>query len=251
MTGSGAHAQANPAPGQWQFGASIYGWFPALGGTTSFPSGSGQNGASIDVDADDVISALKMVFMGTLSARKDRWGMFADWVYADLGDSKDGVSLPAGRSADLSLDVKAQALTLAGTYAVVQSPAHQMDVLFGARMLKAKERLDYTITGSLGALQLPGSTGRAEVSETKWDAIVGVAGRLRFGDGQRWFVPYYLDVGTGESDLTWQVQGGLGYTFKWGDLVATWRYLDYDFKSGGAYKTFNMNGPTIGATFRW
>ncbi len=36
-------------------------------------------------------------------------------------------------------------------------------------------------------------------------------------------------AGTGQSDLTWQVFGGVGYTFSWGSAVAGWRYLDYDF----------------------
>ena len=38
----------------------------------------------------------------------------------------------------------------------------------------------------------------------------------------------------GESELTWQAIGGIGYAFKWGQVVAAWRYLDYKFKSGSA-----------------
>ncbi|RXL83813.1 hypothetical protein EO238_31430, partial [Citrobacter sp. AAK_AS5] len=73
--------------------------------------------------------------------------MFADWAYADLGASKDGTRdvsiggqpLPASATANLSLDLKASALTLAGTYAMVQTPGYQMDLVFGTRMLKIKE----------------------------------------------------------------------------------------------------------------
>ena len=64
-------------------------------------------------------------------------------------------------------------------------------------------------------------------------------------------VPYYADVGTGESQLTWQVYGGLGYQFSWGEVFAVWRYLDYNFKSGSAIKDINFNGPAIGVGFRW
>jgi len=35
---------------------------------------------------------------------------------------------------------------------------------------------------------------------------------MAFGESRKWFVPYYLDVGTGESDLTWQAMGGIGYS---------------------------------------
>ncbi len=42
-----------------------------------------------------------------------------------------------------------------------------------------------------------------------------------FGAGHAWSVPYYLDVGTGDSDLTWQGLLGLAYSFGWGDLGVT------------------------------
>jgi len=252
-----AHAQS--AAGQWEYGASIYGWFPSIGGSTAFPPGSGSSGPSLEVTAKDVIDALKMAFFGTVWARKDRWGAFADLVYADLGDTKDltrdlsigGVPLPGTATANLSLDLKATALTMAGTYTMSESPAHTANLLFGTRMLRMRERLDYTISGNLGPIDLPTTSGRSEPSQTNWDAIVGVTGNMRFGEGMRWYVPYYLDVGSGQSHLTWQGQIGIGYKFGWGDLVATWRYLDYDFKSGKAIESMSLNGPTIGAVFRW
>jgi len=245
---------AQTAPGQWQYGASIYGWFPAIGGSTAFPPGSGSSGPPVEVTARDVIDALKMAAFGTVWARKDRWGGFADLTYADLGASKSGIDLslgPVATTADLSLDVKTTAITLAGTYTAVESPTYRMNLLFGTRMLKFKERLDYTFTSNIGAIPLPDKSGRTELSQTNWDAIVGVTGSMHFGDGLRWYVPYYLDAGTGQSDFTWQGQIGIGYKFGWGDVVATWRYLDYEFKSGKAVESMNLNGPTIGAVFRW
>ena len=76
-------------------------------------------------------------------------------------------------------------------------------------------------------------------------------GRFAFGPQREWFVPYYVDVGTGESDLTWQIFGGLGYAFKWGDVLVGWRYLDYEFKSGSRLEDANLNGPMIGLGFHW
>ena len=256
----GAIAQSpatQPAPGQWQYSATLYAWFTSLGGTTNFPAGSG--GQPIAVDTADVVDALKMAFFATLSARKDRWGIVADWAYADLGGSKDNTRdldighapLPATATANLSLDFKASSLTLAGTYAAIDAPGNRMEVVFGTRMLKMKERLDYTLSGDLGPIQLPGPSGRTEASQTNWDAILGIGGKVRFGQGMRWFLPYYADIGTGESDRTWQAMVGLGYTFNWGDLVATYRHLDYEFKPGGAVQSLNLSGPTIGAVFRW
>ena len=64
-------------------------------------------------------------------------------------------------------------------------------------------------------------------------------------------MPYYLDVGTGQSQLTWQAAAGVGYRFGWGDVSAMWRYMDYNMKSGKPIESLNLNGPLIAATFRW
>jgi hypothetical protein len=58
-------------------------------------------------------------------------------------------------------------------------------------------------------------------------------------------------VGTGQSDLTWQAIGGLGYSFHWGDVIVAWRYLDYNMKSGSKIESINFNGPALGVAFRW
>ena len=86
---------------------------------------------------------------------------------------------------------------------------------------------------------------------SNWDAIVGLKGRLALGSDGKWFAPYYADIGAGDSKLTWQVMGGVGYSFKWGDVVGAWRYLDYDMKSSAKVQSLNFNGPAISAVFRW
>ena len=96
-----------------------------------------------------------------------------------------------------------------------------------------------------------GPLRQPEAKAQNWDAIVGVKGRLTFGAERKWFVPYYLDVGTGESDLTWQAMGGIGYSFGWGDVVGSWRHLDYKMKSGDAIQSMNFNGPSLAAVFHW
>ncbi len=58
-------------------------------------------------------------------------------------------------------------------------------------------------------------------------------------------------MGTGDSDLTWQAAAGIAYGFKWGEVSALWRYIDYDMKSGSAMQNVRFSGPMVGATFRW
>jgi hypothetical protein len=252
---SGA-ATAQARPDDWQFRAIIYGYLPDIGGTTTFPAGTGS---SINVDASKIISNLKFTFMGTLEAQKGAWGAFTDIIYLDVGGSKSdfrdlsigGVTLPAGITADAQLDIKGTVWTLAGNYRAMATPEASFDVFAGARLLSVKERLGWNFSANIGPVVGPGRQGSSEAKLDNWDGIVGVKGRLSFGSRREWFVPYYIDVGTGDSDLTWQAIGGIGYAFSWGEVIAAWRYLDYDFKSGQKIESVNFNGPAIGVAFRW
>ena len=248
-------AQAQAANDKWQWELGIYGWFPAIGGTTEFPSGG--SGPSFDVSASDVIDSLKMTFMGQAEARKGQWGVWTDIVYADLGGSKSSTrdftinGAPAGVSANLSLDVKSTAWTLAGLYNLTSTAENITDLLFGARLLDLQQTLSYTLSASPPQHPTLATSGKIDVEGSNWDAIVGIKGRYYFGAERKWFLPYYADVGGGQSKLTWQINAGVGYQFDWGALFATWRYLDYDFKSGKALQSMTMNGVLIGAAFQF
>lgn len=247
-------AQAQLKADEWRFATAIYGYFPSLKSETQFPSGRG--GPTIDVSGDTLVSNLKMAFMGTFAAQKGLWGVYTDVFYSDVGGDKIGLTdfriggQPTAVPASLSLDAKSLIWTLAGTYAFADAPGHSGNVLFGTRMLSLDQTLDWQfIAPSPNGLIAP--AGRSEVSATNWDAIVGVKGQFRMGDSLQWVVPYYADIGAGNSKFTWQVMLGLGYDFKWGEVGVAWRYIDYDFKSGNAIQTMSFNGPMVGARFTW
>lgn len=123
--------------------------------------------------------------------------------------------------------------------------------MVGTRLLDVPPRVDYSLTGNLGSIALPDRSGRREVKEQNRDVLVGLEGRASFGSDGAWFVPYYVDLGTGESRLKYQLSSGIGYTFGWGDVVASWRYLDYRFKAGKPIGELSFNGPQIAVVFRW
>jgi hypothetical protein len=249
-------AAAQGGPNDWQFRAMIYGYLPTISGSTTFPAGGGS---SINADADKIVGHLKFAFMGTLEAQKGRWGAFTDIAYLNVSGSKSGtrdltigdVELPVGVSSNASLDIKATVWTLAANYRVLATPDAAYDVFGGARLLSVNEKLGWEFSANVGPVVGPGQTGSSEAKLDNWDAIVGVKGRVNFGQNREWFVPYYVDIGTGNSNLTWQAVAGIGYAFRWGEVVAAWRYLDYDFKSGKKIESLNLNGPAVGVAFRW
>ncbi len=249
-------SRAQGIDGPWQWQAAVYAWVPTIGGSTRFPESGG--GSSVDVSMRDVLDALKMTFMGNLSVTNGRWGLWTDLVYADFGHSKQsfrefsigGQPLPGGVDANTVLDLKNWIWTTAGTYRFASTPEYTADVLAGVRMLDMKQTLSWSLNGNIGSLPIA-REGTAKLNLTNWDAVVGVKGAASFGPERKWFVPYYLDIGAGESKLTWQANLGIGYRFGWGALVASWRYLDYEMKSDQAIQSLTMNGPLFGAVFQF
>ena len=98
---------------------------------------------------------------------------------------------------------------------------------------------------------MPTRSGEASVDGTDWDAIVGLKGRYSFGDERRWFLPYYADIGTGQSKLTWQINAGVGYKFDWGSVVRHLALPRLRLQVGQKLESMNMNGPLIGVAFQF
>ncbi|MCC7199917.1 MAG: hypothetical protein IT483_10430 [Gammaproteobacteria bacterium] len=250
-------AHAESAPDEWQWGATLYLWLPSLGGETSFPTDGGA--PPIEISTDALLDSINMAFMGALEARKGRWGAAADVIYLDLGASQKGsrdfsigsVELPASVSADLKADLTGWLWTLTGSYNVIPQENFSLDLLAGARLLDLQEDLRWTFNGDISSLPLPGRSGSSHSEDSYWDAIVGVKGRATFGASRNWFVPYYLDIGAGESDLTLQARLGLGYSFESLEVLGVWRYLDYDLGESRPIKSIDFNGPALGVTFRF
>lgn len=248
-------AQAQTA-GDWKFQAAIYGYFPTIGGTATFPPSGGSASASVDIDT--ILDNLKFAFMGSFEARKGVWGGYTDLIYLDVDGAKTntqsvalGGVIPAAATATVDFGLKGSMWTLAGTYRGTDTPGLTADALFGVRRLDISPKLRWQFAGNVGPIPLADRAGQREADVENWDAVIGVKGRAMLGADRRWILPYYLDFGAGESRFTWQAMAGIGYSFGWGDLLAAWRYIEYDLKSGGALQDLDFNGPGIAVVFRW
>jgi len=146
--------------------------------------------------------------------------------------------------AHADLDLAGLVFQLAGGYNLLSERPLKMDLLVGARFLK----LDSDISVDLSALgqnrQFTGSE-----SGSVWDGFIGAKGMYAFNS--RWSFPYYVDIGTGQSDLTWQAMAGVAYhAAKWVDIALGYRYMEWEV-GGNFVDDINFSGPTLGAVFRW
>lgn len=135
---------------------------------------------------------------------------------------------------------------LAAAYTVAYSESFNLDFLAGVRMLDMDNELRLQASSEV----LPiARTNTLRAGETLWDGVVGVKGRFEITDSL--FIPYYADVGTGDSDLTWQAMTGLGYEFSWGAVTLTYRHLEYDQGRGKTIEDLGFGGPALGLNFRF
>lgn len=215
------------ASDSWEYSASVYMWIAGMGGETA-------NGEEIDVDFSDILDNLEFTFMGTFGAQKGKWGLLADIIYMDL---ESDVNTPGGHLTNV--EMKSWIITPAVTYRVMESDGANLDILAGARYLYMKTSLEFDTPASLS------------VSDGVWNGIVGVRGK--YDINEKWYMQGHLDVGTGDTDMTWQAFAGVGYKYESFDLVAGYRYLEWSFDDGdtggGVYNELTVNGPIIGARF--
>jgi hypothetical protein len=248
-----AQTQAQGQSNEWQFRALLYLYLPQIGGSQTFPTGTS---ADITIDPNQILKNLNFAFMGAFEAQQGIWGLYTDILYVDVSDSKSstralsigGVTIPSNVSAYANLGVKTTMWTLGGSYRLLANADSTLDFVAGFRTLFLEQRLNYSFSADVGPFVGPLRQGSSKVSPTDWDGIIGIKGRLIWGERHSWFAPFYVDIGTGQSEFTWQGIAGVGYAFNWGEVLGVWRYVDYQFDHGSR---LSMNGPALGVAFRW
>lgn len=246
---------------QWAYSLTPYVWLPSINGKLKYEIPPGAGGApEVDTGPNNYLENLSMVLMLAGEARKGDWGIFTDFIYLKFDKQKSNVSAidfggsRVSTSADVSTrsGLKGYEWTIGASRTVLKSPRATLDILGGLRYFHIEANTDWqlaaTVSGPGGGQTFPAAGSISRKSDL-YDGIIGVRGRVRWGDTP-WFSPYHLDVGGGSS-TTWQGVLGVGYGFKWGDMVLAYRTLYYDQGGDKLLQNFRFSGPTLGATFRF
>jgi hypothetical protein len=245
----------DPWDGAWHTGLSVYGWLPGISATTRYKLPSGD--VVTNRTDHDILSKLSGAFMMDVSVRKDRWGVLADVDWVKFDDESGHVVGIGGQrlGADAHLDTRWNAkggqVTLAGFYTVGHSRQGNIDILLGARYLWLKGNIgwNFALIGRGGRLDIADS-GHLSAQTHVTDAIIGVRGRWTPFPSKSVFIPYYFDIGTGDSDHTEQYVGGIGYAFGWGDMALTYRDIEYHEHGADTFlKATRLSGPSL--TLSW
>lgn len=233
-----ALAQASPPADTWQFEVTPYFWAAGM-------SGWGRIGArtptvKFDTSFSDVWRNLDVGAMGTIEARKGRWGVLFDAMYVKLG--QDSEPLAGGELGTAKLKVSQTILQLASAYRVVDDRVMPIDVLGGARYTYLDGELSFSRSP-----RLPNGIDRS--NNVSWvDGFLGVRARYYLTD--KWSVLGYADAGTGGTKYSWQLIAGTNYDFtksvvgKFGYRIISMKYESnnflYQVKTEGLYLGVGM-----------
>ena len=256
----GAQAQTAADADNWKFSLMPYLWLPTIKTNLNFgPVAASRLDSEISVAPNDWLRDLKMAALLAGEARYGNWLVGGDFVYMHLGDSTSktrvnnigpGPVQILNTGTDTSL--KTVIWSMVGGYSVVSGPAATVDLIAGFRYLWLEGSTDWNlnaaVTGPNGNSIILPRSGSVSKSQSVTTGIVGAKGRVKLGESN-WFVPFYVDVGGGNSVTTWQAAAGIGYAYPWGDVRLDYRYMSFDQNGDKLIKDLDMGGVALGVNF--
>jgi len=193
---------------KWQYEFTLYGWLPSIDGALKYSLPPGEGGG-VAIDSSNILDSLDMTFMGTFEARYNKLSLSTDIIYLDLNNSKN-TEILIGQNSGVPVDAYVhlgitgwQISGIAG-YDVIQTNRLRLALIGGLRYFTLDADANLSLTGP-GPLD-PQTTLSKSIN--LWDGIVGIRGAVMLN--KNWYLPYYVDIGAGDSDLTWQLFGGIG-----------------------------------------
>ena len=255
LLGTPADAQDSAPAGTNRLELSItpYVWGTALKGDV----GVGKTDANVDASFKDILDHLNGALMLSLEARKGRFGLLSDTVYANLEDN-------GATAADrLKIDATAKMLiqSLAGTYRVgtwqlTETGAGPLAVTVDPYLGARYTYLDAELKGKLDLPDLGIDAHRTADQSEHWvDPIVGL--RTAWTLGERWSLVLAGDVGgiNTSDQYSAEAWGTVGYRFGLfgqnnATVLAGYRVLKQKYETGNGRDRFDwdmtIHGPIAG-----
>lgn len=233
LCGQPVKAAGGQSEDGWQFMAEAYLWYASM-------EGESNTDGEIQIDNNDLVDNLDFGFMATVGAQKDKWFFGVDTIYLDVSDNMSNTI--GGVGVNGKVELSGWIVTPLVGYEMYRADKTNFNIVGGARYLYLSTDL------TLGNSDPSSTPFLYSVSDSgnNWDAVIGLKGDYFISDN--WFVPYYLDIGAGNSQFTWQAMAGLGYRFGICDVLVAYRYLEWNFDDA-VLDNLNVSGVAAGVRF--
>ena len=227
----------------WHFNVAPYFWMPAVQGNVGVAN---LPPVSVDAAFSDIFENFDGGLLGRFEARRNRFGLGADFVWMNLG-----ATAVDSQVVDLTVDFRQFAAEGIGFYRVASggradNPAH-LDVLAGVRYFTSRTRLKGETTG--------GAAYDTPFQDLDWvDALAGF--KFRVPLGSKLSLLGRTDIAGFGSNLTWNLEGDLAFlaSQRW-TIGAGWRYMDIDYDSGAGIERRRLDaaysGPRVWFAYSW
>jgi hypothetical protein len=223
----------------WEFQVIPYMWALGMDGDV----GIDGSVSSVDMSFGDIWDNLDFAGMMHVEARRDRWGLFVDPLYAKLSADGDVSILNADVEVEMALVEFGALYRLNEPSPGPSLTALTFDVLAGGRYMHMDTDID--IKGPLG--------GKVSIDDDEdWvDPFIGL--RIRVNMTRKLFLNLRGDIGgfgiSECSDVTGNVLGVLGYQLNERTaILAGYRYLSLDYENSGFEFDVDLSGPVFGVS---
>ena len=231
----------------WEFTLSpLFLWGMGISGDATI----GDVTAPLDIAFSDIFSNLEAVFTLHFEARKDKWTIFSEIQYVDLGPEVTVSMGPVSAVADIGF--KDTMIELGGTYAFRETQNTRWEVLGGVRYTDQDVDVDVTLTFP------PPDNEQNIVMDGGDNWSHAIVGARFFGTmSNEWTFIARTDIGYGGSDnKAFNATIMFDYQFKnWGSVFVGYRYLKYDFDNDKTEDTYAYDayqtGPLAGLSIHW
>lgn len=222
----------------WKFVIAPYLWIPAMHGHVTSGPVRGELSATVGDTWNALWDNFKFAACIHVEATKDRWTIFGDILYMDLGNT--------ARDPSITVDFKQGVYELGGAYTAYYGalpgaePDSTVRVLFEPLAGVRVWNLDVTVSDA---------TRSRGPNETWVDGFAGIRGTLEFNE--IFSLSGRADAGTGMSEFTWNALAMVNVNFnKNFGIFAGWRWLNDDYRTGSGADRFEydlmLNGPFAG-----
>jgi hypothetical protein len=256
---------AEPEGDHWAAAVALNPWLPTVNGDLKydFSNVEGPGGDfNIKIGPNDYLTHLKFALPMVIDVRNQQWSVLTDVTYANLSQDTDltavrpagGIPITVTGNLKTTTNFKGLLWTEAFGWTLMGHPSGSfLDMIVGVRYFGLKSEtswhLQAAVEGPGGNQVVLARDGKASHNPNLWDGIFGVRGKAQLGE--HFYLPYYVDIGTGNSKVTWQGQLGVAWAPGKMEFALCYKHMSWAQKDDKFLQGLRLGGPQLSIGYRF